>query len=92
MVLPLSNPTKSFWIEGAKSELRDYRSSEELPTEVDIVIVGSGYTGATAAYWLHRVRSAPILEQCVDQVVYRKWQNAVYAYVGSAGRVRRCYG
>jgi hypothetical protein len=55
MVLPIMNSTKSFWIEGAKSDLEDYRSTEELPNEVDVVIVGSGYTGATAAYWLHRV-------------------------------------
>ncbi|RDW57071.1 hypothetical protein BP6252_13886 [Coleophoma cylindrospora] len=54
MVLPLENPSKSYWIEAAESKLRDFRSTAELPTEVDIVIVGSGYTGATTAYWLHK--------------------------------------
>jgi hypothetical protein len=55
MVLPISNPTKSFWIEGAASPLRDFRSTPELPKTTDIVIIGSGYAGTTSAYWLHKV-------------------------------------
>lgn len=55
MVLPAANPTKSYWIEAAESPLRDYRSSEDLPQETDIVIVGSGYAGASAAYWIDKV-------------------------------------
>lgn len=55
MVLPLEHPTKSYWIEAAKSDLRNYRSTPELPEEVDVVIIGSGYTGATTAYWLDKV-------------------------------------
>ncbi|KAF3763924.1 DAO-domain-containing protein [Cryphonectria parasitica EP155] len=54
MVLPTTNPSKSYWIEAADSTLRDFRSTPELPKETDIVIVGSGYTGASAAYWLHK--------------------------------------
>ncbi|CAG8105122.1 unnamed protein product [Penicillium salamii] len=54
MVLPVSNPTKSFWIEEASSELRDFRSTEELPKETDVIILGSGYSGATTAYWLNK--------------------------------------
>ncbi|WVQ99100.1 hypothetical protein IAU59_006232 [Kwoniella sp. CBS 9459] len=54
MVLPIDNPVKSFWIEGADSPLRSYRSTPDLPDVVDAVIVGSGYTGATMAYWLHK--------------------------------------
>lgn len=56
MVLPTANPTKSYWIEAAESPLRDFRSSDELPEATDVAIIGSGYAGATAAYWLHRVR------------------------------------
>jgi ribulose 1,5-bisphosphate synthetase/thiazole synthase len=55
MVLPKAEPTKSYWIEAAESRLRDYRSTEQLPRETDVVIVGSGYSGASAAYWLHKV-------------------------------------
>lgn len=55
MVLPIDNPTKSFWIEAAESPLRNFRSTSELPEEADVVIIGSGYTGATCAYWLDKV-------------------------------------
>lgn len=55
MVLPITNPSKSYWIEGADSPLRNFRSTPELPKETDVVIVGSGYTGATTAYWVHKV-------------------------------------
>ena len=55
MVLPNPNPTKSYWIEAAESPLRDFRSTVDLPKETDVVIVGSGYTGAATAYWLQRV-------------------------------------
>ncbi|KAH8660301.1 FAD dependent oxidoreductase-domain-containing protein [Xylariales sp. PMI_506] len=54
MPVPVSNPTKSFWIEGASSPLRDFRSTSDLPETTDIAIIGSGYSGATAAYWLHK--------------------------------------
>lgn len=57
MVLPIPNPTKSYWIEAAESPLRNFRSTADLPQETDVVIVGSGYTGATTAYWLHKVRA-----------------------------------
>jgi NADPH-dependent 2,4-dienoyl-CoA reductase/sulfur reductase-like enzyme len=57
MVLPITNPTKSFWIEAGESKLgKNFRSTAELPKEVDVVIIGSGYTGASMAYWLHKVR------------------------------------
>lgn len=55
MVLPVSEPTKSYWIEEANSPLRDFRSSDELPEKTDIVIIGSGYAGASAAYWISKV-------------------------------------
>ncbi|GIZ43973.1 hypothetical protein CKM354_000718200 [Cercospora kikuchii] len=54
MVLPVPNPTKSYWIEAAESPLRHHRSTSELPSEADVVIVGSGYSGASTAYWLHK--------------------------------------
>ncbi|KPM37655.1 hypothetical protein AK830_g8887 [Neonectria ditissima] len=54
MPLPIDNPTKSYWIEGAASPLRDFRSTNDLPSETDIVIIGSGYAGVTTAYWLQK--------------------------------------
>ncbi|KAF2252731.1 nucleotide-binding domain-containing protein, partial [Trematosphaeria pertusa] len=54
MVLPVANPTKSYWIEAANSSLRNHRSSDGLPAETDVAIIGSGYAGAATAYWMHR--------------------------------------
>ncbi|QDS73164.1 hypothetical protein FKW77_002137 [Venturia effusa] len=56
-MLPNADRTKSYWIEAAESDLRDFRSTESLPLQTDIVIVGGGYSGATAAYWLHKYTS-----------------------------------
>lgn len=69
MVLPVANPTKSYWIEAAESPLRDFRSSEELPLETDVVIVGSGYAGATTAYWLSKVISIMIASSIANETV-----------------------
>jgi hypothetical protein len=68
MVLPVPNPTKCFWIEAAESPLRDFRSTPELPEEVDVVIVGSGYAGSTAAYWIDKVRSFRFFRECVTEM------------------------
>lgn len=57
MVLPLENRTKAYWVEAADSPLRNFRSTPELPAETDVLIIGSGYTGAAFAYWLHKVGS-----------------------------------
>jgi ribulose 1,5-bisphosphate synthetase/thiazole synthase len=62
MVLPINNPTKSFWIEEANSALRDFRSTEDLPKETDVIIIGSGYSGAATAYWLNKVRELHFLD------------------------------
>jgi hypothetical protein len=55
MVLPVDNPTKSYWIEAAESTLRNFGSNEPLAEETDVAIVGSGYAGASTAYWIHKV-------------------------------------
>ncbi|KAF2630550.1 DAO-domain-containing protein [Macroventuria anomochaeta] len=54
MVFPTANPTKCYWIENAESPLRNFRSSDELPAETDVAIIGSGYAGASTAYWIHK--------------------------------------
>ncbi|KUI62495.1 putative oxidoreductase OrdL [Cytospora mali] len=47
--LPVPNSTTSFW----RTELHpidDHRSTPELPSEVDIAVVGAGYAGASVVY------------------------------------------
>ena len=46
--LPREGPTVSYW-QDPPDDIADVRSTEDLPTEADIVIVGSGISGATIA-------------------------------------------
>jgi glycine/D-amino acid oxidase-like deaminating enzyme len=43
---PKENPTVSFWL-SQPDEFSIHRSTEELPKEADIVIIGSGYAGTS---------------------------------------------
>lgn len=46
---PFSTSTTSFW-RSQPSILDNYRSTPELPTEVDVAIIGAGLSGVSTAY------------------------------------------
>ena len=48
---PVEKHTESFWLDNP-SELAKLRTTPELPSEADVVIIGSGYAGAATAYYL----------------------------------------
>ncbi|TLD06645.1 uncharacterized protein PgNI_08502 [Pyricularia grisea] len=50
--LPTAEPSISPWLLEPSSKLMGFRSTEDLPEHADIVIVGSGITGAFAAHFL----------------------------------------
>ncbi|KAH6631138.1 FAD dependent oxidoreductase [Chaetomium sp. MPI-SDFR-AT-0129] len=50
--LPSRNPSKSYWLKDLSPTLVGHRSTPDLPEEADVVIVGSGITGAFAARFL----------------------------------------
>ncbi|TKA69808.1 hypothetical protein B0A49_05857 [Cryomyces minteri] len=50
--LPTPNPSFSFWHTEPSPLLLRHRSTRDLPPYADVVIVGSGITGAAAAYHL----------------------------------------
>ncbi|KAI9287313.1 FAD dependent oxidoreductase-domain-containing protein [Umbelopsis sp. AD052] len=52
MSLPKANPTRSFWLN--HNPLESYRTTNELPTNADVVIVGLGLTGTGALFNLSR--------------------------------------
>ncbi|KJY01925.1 fad dependent oxidoreductase superfamily like protein [Zymoseptoria brevis] len=51
MSFPVANSTTSFW-RGETHPLDDHRTTEKLPSEVDVVIIGAGYAGASIAHHL----------------------------------------
>lgn len=50
--LPSANPSASYWLTDPSPILEGHRTTEKLPTEADVVIVGSGITGAFAGWFL----------------------------------------
>ncbi|KAF9693084.1 hypothetical protein EKO04_008954 [Ascochyta lentis] len=48
---PIPNPTAAFWSRDNDS-FQDHRTTTDLPTTVDVVIIGSGYAGTAAAWHL----------------------------------------
>lgn len=50
--LPSPNPTESYWHKEPSQKLLGHRTTEDLPEAADIVIIGSGITGAFAARFL----------------------------------------
>ncbi|KAH7139593.1 FAD dependent oxidoreductase [Dactylonectria estremocensis] len=47
--LPVTNPTNSFW-RSPPHPLDDYRSDSDVPSQVDIAIIGAGYAGVSTVY------------------------------------------
>ena len=57
---PHPNPSISFWLQGTRSSsLLGHRSSTELPETADVVIIGSGLSGAAIAYFLLTGQNPP---------------------------------
>jgi myosin-crossreactive antigen len=49
--LPCENPTRSYW-QDPPDAIADHRTTEELPDSTDILIIGSGISGAAIAWGL----------------------------------------
>jgi len=56
--LPCPDSSKSYWLRELSEKLLGFRSTPELPETADIVIVGSGITGAFAAHFLKHGKAA----------------------------------
>lgn len=47
--LPSTQSTHSFWHQSPSEVLKGHRTTDQLPTTADVVVVGSGIAGAFAA-------------------------------------------
>ncbi|KAI6417671.1 hypothetical protein MCOR20_000163 [Pyricularia oryzae] len=50
--LPVKNPTRSYWQDPPDQVIANLRSSPDLTQDADVVIIGSGITGAAIAWHL----------------------------------------
>ncbi|KAF1816484.1 FAD dependent oxidoreductase, partial [Eremomyces bilateralis CBS 781.70] len=56
--LPTPSPSKSFWHSEPSSFLLGHRTTADLPSSADVVIIGSGITGASVARYLKEEEGA----------------------------------
>lgn len=52
-IFPVEDYCRSFWMNNP-DKLANHRSTPDLPLYSDIVIIGSGYSGSTCAYYLYK--------------------------------------
>jgi ribulose 1,5-bisphosphate synthetase/thiazole synthase len=50
-LLPVANPTTAYWL-AKPHHLASYRSSDTVPKQCDIAIIGTGMAGVATAYHL----------------------------------------
>jgi len=74
--LPVPSPSDSYWLRQPEPALLGHHTTEELPKEVDVVVVGSGITGAFAARFLLEGQNEVLLLEARE------------ACWGATGRVR----
>ena len=81
--LPTPTSSNSFWHSEPNEFLIGHRTTEELPAEADIVIVGSGITGASAARYLSEDRRAT-----GKSIVLLEAREACWGATGRVSRLR----
>jgi hypothetical protein len=58
VTIPVDNPTQSYWQDPPDPEIANLRTTTDLPTTADTLIIGSGITGAAIAWNLLQKPSA----------------------------------
>ncbi|QIW94665.1 hypothetical protein AMS68_000183 [Peltaster fructicola] len=82
--LPTSESTASFWHTQPSPLLKGHRTTRDLPKHADVVIVGSGITGASAAYHL-LLESHPARKHAKPSVVMLEAREACWGATGRNG-------
>ncbi|KAK3381701.1 FAD dependent oxidoreductase [Podospora didyma] len=65
--LPRDSPTQSYWQTPPDEHVADLRTTDALPASADVVIIGSGITGAAVAWGLLEHGEAKMSSRNVDQ-------------------------
>ncbi|KAG7828286.1 hypothetical protein KL920_003423, partial [Ogataea angusta] len=75
--------TLSYWIGEADAKLAKHRTTEELPEQADVLIIGSGFSGTSVAFNL--------LEQTDEKVLLLEARDVCSGATGRNGGHMRSY-
>jgi hypothetical protein len=81
---PHPRPTLSFWLQGARNEpLIRHRTTQAIPSDADVVIIGAGMSGAATAY--HLFKEHDPARGALPEVVIIEAREACYGATGRNG-------
>lgn len=81
---PHPNPTLSFWLQGTRNNpLIGYRTTETIPANADVVVIGAGMSGAATAY--HLFKGHDPVQGTLPKVVILEAREACYGATGRNG-------
>lgn len=81
---PHPKPTLSFWLQGTRNDpLIGHRTTERIPSDSDVVIIGAGMSGASTAY--HLFKDHDPMRGTLPRVVILEAREACYGATGRNG-------
>jgi hypothetical protein len=83
---PTANSTISFWRSSTKP-IDKHRSTESLPSDADIVIIGAGYAGAAIAH--HLIEESERHSRPIPSIVILEAREACSGATGRNGKLWR---
>ena len=96
---PHPNPSLSFWLQGTRNnQLIGHKTTQTIPSDADVVIIGGGMSGAAIAYHLLKGQD-PAGDSALPKVIIVEAREACYGATGRNGGHCRpdyykgaCYG
>lgn len=81
---PHPKPNLSFWLQGARNDpLVGHRTTQTIPSDADVVIIGAGMSGAATAYYLFKEHDP--VGGAIPKVVIIEAREACYGATGRNG-------
>ena len=81
---PHPRPNLSFWLQGTRNNpLIGHRTTQTIPSDADVVIIGAGMSGAATAY--HLFKGHDPVEGALPRVVMIEAREACYGATGRNG-------
>jgi len=82
---PTAHSTTSFWRTGT-NPIDDHRSTESLPPNADVVIIGAGFAGTSIAH--HLTEESELHDRPIPSIVILEAREACSGATGRNGKLR----